>query len=323
MKKTKVKAKPSTRAKAKPMKKPSTALATRSQLAKLETKVANLAIEDPAGMLGPAGFELGELANTGGVGLGEVKLTRAELKVITREVKRLDVRVLPDSGLAYLPHLYYTRWLNEAFGPTGWGIAPASRPMKVENLIIVPHILYIHKVAVAWANGAAEYFEKNKRQTYDDVLEATTAYALRRTCKRIGMALELWDKRWLAEFQAKDCVQVQTTKGPMWRRRDDPPFDNERAHGSKPAPANKVREGEVIDLVSPDSKDQAKISNEEVKRLVGIWRAAGRKDAEVRLWLTKTYGYTATKDIKRFDYQRIERALTARGDLQMPGDDND
>lgn len=319
MHKKKTKAAPRAKKPAPKKKAPSTALATRAQLARLE-------IEDPNGMMakGPEGFELGELANTGGVGLGEVKLTKTELKVISRNVNRADVRVLPDSGLAYLPHLYYTRWLNEAFGPTGWAIAPASKPMKQDNLIILPHILYIHRVAVAWANGAAEYFPSNKRQTYDDVLEATTAYALRRCCKRLGMALELWDKRWLAEFVAHECIEVNTSKGKKWRRRDDPPFEDEKQGGEKrQAPAErKVHEGEVLDAGGPDGNGQAKISNEEVKRLVGIWRNAGRKDPEVQLWLRKTYGYTATKDIKRFDYNRIERALTARGDLIFPGDDN-
>lgn len=296
--------------------KPSTALARRQDVARFK-------IEDPNGMLSPAspeGFELGELAHTGGVGMGTVKLSVAERKIISRAVSRPDVRVLPDSGLAYLPHLYYTRWLNEAFGPTGWGIAPAAKPMKIDNLIIVPHILYIRGVAVAWANGAAEYHEKNKRQTYDDVLESTVAYSLRRCCKRLGMALELWDKRWLAQFLALDCIKVQTDKGPAWRRKDDPPFDNEKGPTSRraPAPRDVVHDAEIV---GDDGNGKAKITNDEVKRLVGIWRAAGRSDADVQLWLKKKYGYTSTKDIKRFDYTRIERELTARGELHLPGDE--
>lgn len=267
----------------------------------------------------PEGFELGELAHTGGVGMGTVKLSVAERKIISRPVSRPDVRVLPDSGLAYLPHLYYTRWLNEAFGPTGWGIAPAGKAMKQENLIIVPHILYIRGVAVAWAYGAAEYFEKNKRQTYDDVLESTVAYSLRRCCKRLGMALELWDKRWLAKFLAMDCIKVQTDKGPAWRRKDDPPFDNERGPGVKKT--ERVYEGEVLPPAGGDGNGREKISKEQVKRLVGIWRAAGRRDADVQLWLKKKFGYTATADIKRFDYPQIERELTARGELHLPGDE--
>jgi hypothetical protein len=291
--------------------KASTAIATRQDVARFK-------IDDPNGMLSPAspeGFELGELAHTGGVGIGTVKLSAGELKIISRAVNQPDVRVLPDSGLAYLPHLYYTRWLNEAFGPTGWGIVPMSAPKKVDNLIIIPHALYIRGVAVAWAYGAAEYHEKNKRQTYDDVLESCVAYSLRRCCKRLGMALELWDKRWLAKFLAADCIKVNTSKGWKWRRKDDEPFEDER--GQAPA-ATTVHEGEVV---GADGNSKEKISKEQIKRLVGIWRTAGRADADVQFWLKKKYGYKATADIKRFDYDRIERELTARGDLLLPGDE--
>lgn len=296
-------------------KKRSTALATRHDVARFK-------IEDPNGMLSPAspeGFELGELAHTGGVGIGTVKLSTAESKIIGRPVNQPDVRVLPDSGLAYLPHLYYTRWLNEAFGPTGWGIVPMSAPKKVDNLIIIPHALYIRGVAVAWAYGAAEYHEKNKRQTYDDVLESTVAYSLRRCCKRLGMALELWDKRWLSKFLAMDCIQVQTDKGKAWRRKDDEPLYNEVGAGNR-GKRDDVHDAEVVGAGS-DGNGRAKISKEQIKRLVGIWRTAGRRDADVQLWLSKKYGYTKTDDIKRFDYDRIERELIAPGELLFPGDE--
>lgn len=300
------------RSRRKPAPKKSTALARRQD-------VARFTIDDPNGMLSPnspEGFELGELAHTGGVGIGTVKLTAAERKMISRDVVQADVRVLPDSGLAYLPHLYYTRWLNDVFGPTGWGIVPMSAPKKVDTLIIIPHALYIRGVAVAWAYGAAEYFEKNKRQTYDDVLESTVAYSLRRCCKRLGMALELWDKRWLSKFLAIDCVQVQTDKGPRWRRKDDAPLDGERA-------GNKPLEGRVVydPPAGGDGNDKAKISEAQARRLVKMWRTAGRADADVQLWLTKKYGYAATSSIKRFDYDRIERELIRPGTLALPGDE--
>lgn len=309
----------------KPTARKSTALATRRD-------VAQFKIDDPHGMLSPAaskaleGFELGEHAHTGGVGLGSVKLSVAERRILSRPVERANVMVLPDSGLAYLPHLHYTRWLNEAFGPTGWGIAPAAKPMKIDQdkgaLLIVPHILYIRGAAVAWANGAAEYYEKNKRQTYDDVLESTVAYSLRRCCKRLGMALELWDKRWLRQFQTIDCIQVQTDKGRLWRRRDDPPFDNERGQNAAGTPPERGQNAAQIQPpAGDDGNSKEKITKEQIKRLVGIWRNASRNDGEVQRWLKARYGYKSTADIKRFDYAQIERELTARGDLHFPGDD--
>lgn len=301
--------------------KPSTALARRQD-------VARFRIDDPDGVLDQKLTKMGELSDlayTGGIGMAEVKLTAAERKVLARRVVEADVAIRPD-GQIYLPHLHYTRWMIEAFGPTGWAIVPVAKPMRAENLMIVPHVLYIHRVPVAFAFGAAEYHEKNRRQTYDDVLESTTAYALRRTCKRIGMALELWDRRWRQKFIDAHCVEVSVkqrdnTIEKQWRRRDDPALPYEvTGRGGKSS--NKVHEGEVIDPpAGGDGNGREKISKEQVKRLVGIWRGAGRHDADVQLWLKKRYGYTSTADIKRFDYDRIERELLARGELVLPGDE--
>ncbi len=300
--------------------KKSTALAVRPRV--------EMKIEDPNGMLdgrlAKIG-ELGELSHTGGIGLGEVKLSPEELTVISRPVNRDDVMLLPD-GTAYLPHLFYTRWLNEAFGPTGWAIVPAAKPAKNENLIIVPYILYIHRVAVAYANGAAEYYEKNKRQTYDDVIESTVAFGLRRLCKRMGMALELWDKRWLHAFMLAEGIQVPVRSAggeivKQWRRRTDPPLPYEQAGGSKAAPAAKPKVVDAELVTGDDGNTGERITKEQVKRLVGIWRGAGRRDEDVQFWMKKKFGYKATADIKRFDYAVIERELVARGDLLLPGDE--
>jgi hypothetical protein len=284
----------------------STAIARRSD-------VQAITVNDPEGLLDRAVGQLGEIAHTGGMGLAEIKLTKAEEKIIARPIERAAIMVLPDSGQIYLPHVYYTRWLNDAFSRTGWSIEPVAKPMKVENLIIIPYVLKIHGVAVTFAHGGAEYFEKNKRQTYDDVLEATVAYGLRRCCKRFGMALELWDRRYINDFIELECVHVSTSRGRMWRRKNDPPFDDEtkasKKNGKVEAPA-----------AGSDGNGEEKITKDQVKRMVGIWRRVGRRDADVRFWLKKKYRVEATADVKRKDYTAICNALEARGELALPGD---
>lgn len=290
--------------------KPSTGLALRPKV--------SMRIADPNGMLAPASVQLSDLATSGGIGLGKLVMTKAERAIILRPVDREAVALLPD-GTAYLPHIHYTRWLNEGFGPLQWALVPANRPTRVENLIIQDFHFYVHGVAVAYVRGGAEYHANNRRQTYDDVLESTFAYGLRRACKRIGMALELWDKRWLYKFMLEEGIQVKvkTRDGveKQWRRRGDPPIFGELGAAAGQAEEKAPSPGD-------DGNGKQKISKEQVKRLVAIWRQAGRDDADVRLWLLKKYGYNATADIKRFDYQRIERELTARGELHLPGDDD-
>lgn len=287
----------------------STAIARREDVAKIE-------VADPDGLLAPVVGELGELAHTGGIGLAEVKLTKAEERIVARAVNRAEIMVHP-KGFIYLPHPVYTRWLNEAFGRTGWAIVPVAKPMKIENLIIVPHVLYVHRIPVAFAHGGAEYSEKNKQQTYDDVLESTTAFALRRCCKRFGMALELWEKPYVREFLASAAIQVDTDKGKMWRLKTDPPLPGEvvRRRAAREAP---VVDAELV--TGSDGSGAEPISSEQARRMVNIWRKAGRADAEVQLWLKKVHGYSATADIRRKDYQRICNQLEARGELSLPGD---
>jgi len=295
-----------------PKKSSSTALARRAD-------VAAIAVDDPNGLLSPIAQQLGEIAHTGGIGIKPIRLTKAEEKIIARKVNRDELLVHP-KGFIYLPHPVYTRWLDQAFGRGGWAVVPSGKPSKVENLIIIPHILYVKGIPVAFAFGGAEYQEKNRQQTYDDVLESTTAYALRRLCKRFGMALELWDKKYMRAFLAERAIQVDTDKGRQWRLKDDEPLPGER-RGPTPARSN-VKQGEVVEERAAGSDGSANdtIAPEQQRRLVSIWRKAGRADADVLLWLQKRYRIGATASIKRKDYTAIERALTARGALALPGD---
>lgn len=264
-------------------KKASTALAVR--------KPPVVKIQDPTGALNqalmPVG-QLGELATVGALGLAEVKLTEAEERVLARPVDPSEIRVR-DGGIAYLPHIVYTRWFNEAFGRTGWAIVPTSRPQKVGNLLLVPYLLYIHGVPVAAATGEHEYHETNARQTYGDVLESTVASALRRCAKRLGVGLEMWD--------------------PAWLERNAP------GRGRKTV----VRE-EFVDARPVPASEPVTINAEQRRRLIDVADRAGRPPSEVKLWLKARYGVSGTAEVKRADYAEICRQLEARGPLPMPGD---
>lgn len=195
-----------TKAKKKHAAKPSTALARRAPVVR---------IEDPKGLLpvhqSPVG-QLGELATVGALGLAELKLTKEEDAILAEPVNPADVMLKPKvkggpPEIAYLPHIVYTRWFHRAFGRTGWACVPTAQPKKVNNLILVPYLLYVHGVPVAAATGEQEYFETNAQQTYGDVIESTVASALRRFAKRLGVGLELWDKRWLEAHFGKRAVR--------------------------------------------------------------------------------------------------------------------
>jgi len=301
---------------------PSTALAIRKPAAPSR---ALIRVNDPAGILPAAvntelaaGWQLGEVASTHGIGLAPAKLTKAEELIVSREVKRADVMIKPD-GIAYLSHIFYTRWLNEAFGRTGWSIVPVARPSRTDNLITVPYVLMVKGRGVAIATGEQEYHEKNARQTFGDAVESTVASGLRRCCKRFGMALELWDKRWLYNFLQAEGVEVEVrardgSYSKQWRRRTDPPLPYEKGGSSKAPPKTERAPA------TGDGSGAEKITKEQAKRMVSIWRKAGRGDADVQLWLSLRYKLRSTNDIRRADYDDICRQLEARGELALPGD---
>lgn len=272
---------------AQPSKKPSTALAVRKK-----PIVPEVLINDPQGLLKSAQTvgQLGELATVGTLGLVELRLTDAEEGVLARPVNPSDILVR-DGGIAYLPHIVYTRWFNEAFGRTGWALVPTDAPRKVDNLIIVTYLLYVHGVPVAQAKGEHEYQETNRRQTYGDVIESTVASALRRCAKRLGVGLEMWDKRWL--------------EANVGRR-------NTRT----------AERGDFIDAqpIQRESQPSAKITKAQQQKLWNAARKRGRIDADVALWLKHVYQVTKTEDLKQSDFAAIIAALESSSDLPLPGD---
>lgn len=262
---------------------------------------------------------LGEDATMGALGLVEVTLTDREEAVLAQAVQVTDVLVKP-TGQAYLSHPSYTRWFNNAFGRTGWALVQKSKPLKSGNSIVAPYILYVHGQPVAFAYGEQEYHETNKEQTYGDALEATVASALRRCAKRLGVGLELWDKRWLRQFEATHVVKVwlKDKDKPAFRLKSDPPFWNEVGQEGKPrGDASRGRPAtERPAATNPHANDP--ITDDQVKRFWTIARRAGRTDAEIKIWLSVGYQVESTKAITRGQYEDIVHAIEHPGPLQIP-----
>lgn len=297
--------------KAAPKKKASTALAVRAKAkAPAKTKAPEVVI---TGMQ-PVG-QLGEIATVGALGLAELRLTSAEEQVLARAVDPGLIQFKPAKRdgppiIPYLPHIVYTRWFNEAFGRTGWSIVPTAAPKKVDNLLLVPYLLYIHGVPVAAATGEQEYIESNKQQTYGDVIESTVASALRRCAKRLGVGLEMWDKGWLKVHAIPPHERGQ--------RRGAAPARDERddAIEAQTWPTDTVaeREAEGRPVLA------GFVTRQQLDRLTEIAERRGRAPAEVSLYLRRVFGVQRANQLKAADYAEVCRALEARGDLPMPGD---
>ena len=301
--------------------KPSTALARRKShtppsrmLAK--ARRAELVAAPPADVSRQSGSDLnvlGEETALGALGLVEIRLTKAEEKVLAEPVRVDDVEIKPN-GRPFLSHPGYTRWFNRAFGRLGWNLVPRAKPMRSGNSVVCPYVLYIHGKPAAMAFGEQEYFDDNKDQTYGDALEATVASALRRCAKRLGVGLELWDRPWLNHFMATRCVKVMTTskeKNPYkWRRTIDPPFWNEVGNRG----GDSVQQQRQDRRQAPghhDGNSEQPITAPQRKRLFAILRSSGRDEATFRAWLKGHYQLDSTKGIKQKDYDAVCAAIEA------------
>lgn len=295
---------------------PSTALVRVAQ--RLDLAARRLKTPD---VLPPAAIAgLTEDIVVGAFGKLEVKFTPAEELILSEEVKADQIQIKP-SGQPYLSHPGYTRWFNRAFGRGGWSLVPIAKPMKTESGVACPYLLYIHGQPAAFAMGEGDYHGNNREQTWGDALEATVASALRRCAKRLGVGLELWDRRWLNTFIDKHCILVKRDgrKGVerAWRRVDDPPFfdEEEKAADRKGETAMPAQRQAQPPRAAGHHKPGAVITADQVKRLWTIIRHTGRSEDEIKKWLLARYKLDSTKLITQDIYDQIVAAVEARGEL--------
>lgn len=282
---------------------------------------------------------LGDSPTSGILGVTASRFSKAEEAVMKRPVDPTRILVLP-TGEPYLSHIDYTRWNNDAFGMGMWMLVPVSKPVKTDTGIGCHYHLYVRGIPRAWALGEQDYHENNKRQTWGEALESTNASGLRRCAKRLGMGLELWDKRYIDAFRRDHCIKVKVLvkeKGEekeawWWRRKDDPPFWQE-------AKAQRVDYGQAAEFRPPRQEpstkqerherpasrhphENAAITDPQRRRLFTIAAKHGRTEVEIKAWLQKAYRIGSTKDLTRKDYDAviaaIEKPGTLGGDPQAP-----
>jgi hypothetical protein len=290
------------------------------------------------------GTHLGEL------GLVRVDLTPEQEKILDEPVPEHLVRVKPD-GSVYLPHAHYTRWFNRAFGRGGWAVVPVGLPAMVSRTVVCPYVLYINGKPAAFAQGEQEYFEGNRNQSYGDALESTVASALRRCSKRLGVALELWDREWGDAWRRTHAIAVKVTavrkdgtKYPktQWRLPTDPPLPFEQRgrvadeeprydgddYGdpdpveTKQSPVDSGRRSSAPPASAQQRRPETHhahagdlITQKQRQRFVMIVRNSGRDEQTVLEWLQRTYGYRGSADIRRNHYDAICSAVEGSGEL--------
>jgi len=161
-------------------------------------------------------------------GISEIQLTDEQIAIINAPVDEMLIEIRGD-GQVYYPEMEYRRMLNKAFKPGRWGMRPMGQPVIREGLVLHTWTLYIGGQFVAWATGEMELIKENEQMTYGDILEGSKSVALRRLCKDLGIASELWNKRWVDGFLKRWAFKVWVAgkNKPQWRRIDSEPFFKE------------------------------------------------------------------------------------------------
>lgn len=284
----------------------------------------------PASVGVPVG-QLGELATVGALGLVEVKFTPKEEAVLSEPVNETEILIKPD-GTPYLPWAAYSRWFSRAFGRGGWVLVPVGKPQRVDNLVTMPYILYIHGQPFAFTYGEQDYYPDNKRQTWGDAVESTRGSGIRRCAKQLEVGLELWEKSFLAQWKAAHCLTVtverQGKQKTEWRRKIDPPLPGEKIIGSRrtQAPADDTWDADIVNEREAAGRpvssqlESPVITPQQLGRIAQIVERTQRNPAEVTLYLKKNFNVPRASKLLQKDYAKVCRDLEAKGDLPLPGD---
>lgn len=224
--------------------------------------------------------------------VGTLVLKPEQIDALRRPVRdeELDWKPTRKDGPAdmpYLAHNGYRDRLDAAFGLGGWGMVPVGMPQQKDAIVYVPYALVVGGIPRVYAWGEQEYHENNRQMTYGDCLEACKSNAILRCGKELGIARELWSKRYLEEL----------------RRRLGP-----RGGGGERREESTVRR-------APEHQTNDVISEPQRNRLSVIIRNSGRTQDEVRAWVKQRYGFESSAQIPRRLYDAICEAIESPRDL--------
>ena len=220
--------------------------------------------------------------------IGTLKLSANQIDALRRPVDDAEVDWKPTERdgppvIPYLSHNGYRDRLDAAFGLGGWGMVPIGMPKRDADFVYAPFALVIDGLPRIYAWGEQQIH----KMTYGDALEGAKSNAIVRCGKELGIARDLWSKRYIDALKAR--------RGTSAARHDTP----------------QAQERPV---------DPTPISEPQKRRLWAIVKTTGRQKSEVVIWLTACYNVQESALIKRSDYQAIIAAIEKPGPLPMPED---
>jgi hypothetical protein len=220
-----------------------------------------------------------------------------------------DVEIKPD-GIVYLPQIKYRRKLNNAFCPMGWSMIPRGDLSMKGNCLYRSYALIVGGRFVAEAIGSQEYYENNGNMNYADAAEGVKSNALERCCKDLGIASEMWDPSWIAEWKKDYAIEVSAPNRNnqmknVWRRKDRQPFKGEREANDFTPPQTTTTTNQPSQSQSTTATaDPRIISDAQRKRLYAISKNSGYSDDQLKK-IIEACGYKSSSDVLKKHYEAI------------------
>ncbi len=147
--------------------------------------------------------------------ISRAQINNEESKIIRAAIDEADVLVRPNDGVLYMGQGWHRDKLTEALGPGNWSLMPA-RPggdhIAYEDdakRVFWAGRLYIKGAFVSESIGEHEWRPENIKTSRVTAAEAAKSDVLKRCCKDLGMASELWRARWIADFTREYVSSVK------------------------------------------------------------------------------------------------------------------
>jgi hypothetical protein len=157
-----------------------------------------------------------------------LKLSKAEIKKLTKPFADDLVEIRPSDGVLYVPHIHVENRLTQVFGPGGWSFI-CREPLWDEGSgeITAEYILLVRGYFIGEEFGEEKY-NPLQGDKYGDKLSCIQAKALRSICgKKLACGSQLWEPAYCQKWIAKNAEQYQgeiydghqTQKTMLWRKK--------------------------------------------------------------------------------------------------------
>jgi hypothetical protein len=144
-------------------------------------------------------------------GLSEFKMTDTEIAILRAPLKpETEIELRPD-GIAYVPGGALRERLIAAFGPGQVALRQERDPFYDAGTqeACFDGSLWIRGKYIARAIGGCKWRPTNQSMSKTDAIEGAKTDCLKRCCKEIGMASDLWNPAFLREFMEEWAVPYQ------------------------------------------------------------------------------------------------------------------